>query len=768
MSLQSSLRDNIISRLIHVRGTVQGVGFRPFVYRLALRLHIRGSVKNGAGGVVIEAFGDAGNIDKFITCLRAEAPPLSSISAIVVSDQDSSDVIPETFVIAESEKGGKTEIDIARDTATCDACLAEMRDPADRRFRHPFINCTDCGPRYTIIRNLPYDRLNTAMAGFGLCPECRSEYEDPASRRFHAQPVCCPACGPKLALLDEKGATIPAVDPIAACIERIEAGRIAAIKGIGGYHLACRADDEEVVARLRSRKNREEKPFALMARDVQSAERVVALTPDERRLIESIERPIVLCRKRDYPEASVVPGVAPGLSTLGIMLPYTPVHHQLFDRSKFDLLIMTSANRSDEPMVHDDLAARKMLDGIADFYLSHDRPILVRTDDSIALVAADAPLLLRRGRGFVPEPLPAPCDVTGIVGCGGVLKSTVSVGRGSSCYVSQYIGNVENLETLDQMEDVKRHLIRVLGVTPLLFVADFHPGALSSRIAGAGVPLLRVQHHHAHAAACMAENRIVGKTVCVVYDGTGFGDDGTVWGGEVFIADYTGYERFGHLSPMLMPGGDAAILHPWRMAMGALYPHDGEAVMDLFPAIPAKTREAVLNLLQSGVSCVRTSGMGRLFDCLSALLGICTCRSYEGQPAMLLEAIADPLETGTYDVPFDVSADDRVTWQSHALLGQSLADFRRGVSAAVVAGRFHATAAAITVRIAIRAAEKAKSETVCLTGGCFQNAILVEKTAALLTAAGLRPVIHRLVPPNDESISYGQLVVAGMRRGVES
>ena len=502
-----------------------------------------------------------------------------------------------------------------------------------------------------------------------------------------------------------------------------------------------------------------------MARDLRAAERIVLLSPDDRRLLESIERPIVLCRKRDDLNGFVAPGVAPGLSTLGIMLPYTPVHHLLFDRSIFSILIMTSANRSDEPMVHDDLYARIMLDGIADFYCSHNRPILIRTDDSIARIATGSPLLLRRGRGFVPEPLPAPCDVTGIVGCGGVLKSTVSVGRGTSCYVSQYVGNVENLETLDQLESIKRHLLGVLGVSPSLFISDLHPGTLSSRIADEGVPLLRVQHHHAHAAACMAENRLEGKTVCVVYDGTGFGDDGTIWGSEILIADYQRYERFGHCAPMRMPGGDAAVRHPWRMAMGALYPLIGEAAVDLFPAIAEQERKAVLDLLQSDVSCIETSGMGRLFDSLSALLNVCIRRSYEGQPAMLLEAIADPLETGTYDVPFGVSTDGRVTWQPSALLDQSLADFRRGSHASAVAGRFHSTVAAITARIAAMAGQKIQNDRVCLSGGCFQNVILLEKTAALLKKAGLQPVIHCMVPPNDESISYGQLVIAGMRLG---
>jgi hydrogenase maturation protein HypF len=713
--------------------------------------------------VTIEAFGRPESIDRFISCLKNEAPPLSSISSAEVEDRSVAEPLPETFIIAESQKGGKTEIDIACDSATCAACRAEMRDPMDRRFGHAFINCTDCGPRYTIISGLPYDRPNTAMAKFAMCPKCRREYEDPASRRFHAQPVCCQECGPTLSLLDDKDVPVATRDPIALCIEYIQAGRIGAIKGIGGYHLACRADDEATVALLRTRKNREEKPFALMARDVRTLQMVVRVSDDERRLLESIERPIVLCRKRHDPEIMLASGVAPGINTLGIMLPYTPIHHLLFDRSNFDFLIMTSANRSDEPMVHDDGRVREILTGIADFFLTHDRPILVRTDDSIARVAAGAPLLLRRGRGYVPEPLPATCDVTGIVGCGGVLKSTVSVGRGTSCYVSQYVGNVENLETLNQLESIKRHLLNVLDVVPALFVADLHPQTLSSRIADKGIPIIRVQHHHAHAAACMAENRLQGKTVCVVYDGTGYGDDGTIWGSEILIADYHGYERFGYLSPMLMPGGDAAVRHPWRMAMGALFPRQGQAVADLFPGIPESERNAVLDLLRSDVACVKSSGMGRLFDCLSALLGICTYRSYEGQPAMLLEAAADASESGTYDVPIDVSAGGSVTWQACAFLEQAVDDFLHGSSLATVSGRFHSTIAAITARLSALAAEKSGTQTVCLTGGCFQNALLLEMTVEKLKAKGLQPMVHRMIPPNDEAISYGQLVIAGAR-----
>jgi hydrogenase maturation protein HypF len=638
-----------------------------------------------------------------------------------------------------------------------------MRDPKDRRYGHAFINCTDCGPRYTIISRVPYDRPNTTMAGFAMCPQCRQEYEDPATRRFHAQPVCCPACGPRLALLDGQGNRIETIDPIAACIERLQAGGIAAIKGIGGYHLACHADVDATVKLLRDRKGREEKPFAVMARNVESAERIVALSGEERRLLESIERPIVLCRIKSETEIRIAPAVAPGLPTLGVMLPYTPIHHLLFDRSDVELLIMTSANRSDEPMVHDEIVAQQTLLGIADIFLTHDRPILVRTDDSIARVAAGGPVLLRRGRGFVLEPLPAPGNVTGIIGCGGVLKSTVAMGRGTSCYVSQYVGNLENVETLDQLDAIKQHLLDVLGVGPALYVVDLHPESLSARIAEPGVPLLRVQHHHAHAVACMAENNVREKCVCVVYDGTGYGDDGTIWGGEIFVSDYKGYERFGHLSTMLMPGSDAAVHHPWRMAMGALYPALGDTVNELFPAISESDRVAVLDLLRNDVSCVRTSGMGRLFDSLSALLNICTYRSYEGQPAMMLEAVADPSETGTYELSVATDPSGRPMIDGPGLLLDAMDDLKRGSRVSKVAARFHGTVAVVTARIAAMAAQKAGNKSVCLSGGCFQNALLLERTIFSLREAGLTPLVHRLAPPNDESISYGQVVVGGMQ-----
>jgi hydrogenase maturation protein HypF len=761
--------DTLVSRFIRVRGTVQGVGFRPFVYRLALRLGMTGDVRNDAEGVAINAYGTRETLELFVKLLREEAPPLSVVRSIEASKPATAGDIPSAFTIAESTAGGKNELDIARDTAVCEACLREMRDPRDRRSGYAFINCTDCGPRYTIIASLPYDRPNTAMAGFIMCPACRAEYENPAGRRFHAQPVCCPACGPKLSFLDGKGHAVETSDPIVTAVEYLKKGLVVAVKGIGGFHGACRADSADAVRRLRSRKGREEKPFALMARDRRAAEGLAVFSDEEMRLLESVERPIVLARKRPAP--SVLPladEIAPGLPTYGIMLPYSPLHHLLFDKSDFAVLIMTSANLTDEPMVHTNGAALQRLSGIADGFLVHDRAVLTRTDDSIARVAAGAPLLVRRGRGFVPDPLPSPCNVQGIVGCGGVLKATVAVGRASSAYVSQYVGSAENLETLEQLDEIKKHLLGVLQVEPECYAVDLHPAALSSRIAGPHVPLVRVQHHHAHAAACMAENGIAGNAVCVVYDGTGYGEDGTLWGGEFFAGGYDGFIRAGHLRPMLLPGGEAGIRHPWRMAMGALFPLIGEKISALFPTVPEKEKNAVIEMLAHSVSCVETTGMGRLFDAMSALLGICFHRGYEGRPAIMLEAAAVTADQGigcpAYTSQLTTDRTGTSLLDGPEILMEACEDFRTGTTPAAVAARFHATVAAATASMAGRIASRNNTELVCLSGGCFQNALLLEQTKGLLKKNGLTPVVHRLVPPNDESVSYGQVVIAGMRR----
>jgi len=791
-------------RVIHIRGTVQGVGFRPFVYRLAARLGIVGMVRNDGQGVEIIAFAAPEILDRFAMLLRQEAPPLSAVRNLQSKDMTAVGPLPPAFTIEESAAPGVTAVDIAADTAVCPACLAEMRDPDDRRFGHAFINCTDCGPRYTIIGALPYDRQNTSMAGFAMCPACRAEYVDPASRRFHAQPICCPECGPQYALLDCDGNALNTEDPIASCIGFLDHGCIAAIKGIGGFHLACRADGAETVERLRRLKNREEKPLALMVPDLETASAIAMLSEEEARLLESPERPIVLVRKRSNPGIAIAPGVAKRLPTYGIMLPCAPLHHLLFDRSGLRVLVMTSANRSDEPMVHANDAAVKTLRGIADIFLTHNRTIRVRVDDSVARIVAGAPLLMRRARGYVPDPLPSPCDVTGIIGCGGVLKSTITVGRGNSCYVSQYIGSAENAEALEQASEIRHHLQALLDTPSTLYAIDRHPGTPLEKILEPGVPILRVQHHHAHAAACLAENGIAGKAVCVVYDGTGFGDDGTLWGGEFFRADNYQFRRVGHLSTMLLPGGEAAIEHPWRAALGSLYPLLGSQteqaqraltpelcsgvseritnisspievspklcfgeLQSLFPEIPADEKRPVLELISREMHCIRSSGMGRLFDAMSALLSVCSRRGYEGQPAILLEAAAmEAPEANTlpgYPVPLTAIGDMAVI-DGARILFEAWTDFRGGSPVSQVAARFHATIAEATAAVATLIAREQKIEFVSLSGGCFQNVLLTGRTSRLLRSNGLTPVVHRLLPPSDEAVSYGQVIMAGVER----
>lgn len=746
---------------ITVTGTVQGVGFRPFVYRTAVSLGIRGEVRNDASGVRVLAAGTQLQLNAFISSLRNDIPPLAQVRTFEVEECRSCPE-PSEFRIRETLAGEHREIDASSDIATCDACLEELFDPSNRRYRHPFINCTDCGPRFSLIHSLPYDRSATTMASFELCAECTREYGDPIDRRFHAQPVCCHACGPRLSFTDRYAHTLGNDDPIQACCSMLRDGGIVAVKGIGGYHLACRADCCDSVLRLRRRKQRDAKPFALMVRDVPAARQIGRVCELEARLLSGVEHPIVLVAKR--PECSCIcPQVAPGLPTYGLMLPYTPIHHLLFREGDFRCLVMTSANRSDQPMVHRDEEARENLGEIADAFLSHDRGIHVRIDDSIARVAADRPVLLRRARGYVPQPLPAPRDVTGIIAWGGILKSSVTVGRGTDCYVSQYVGVLENLQTVEALETTARHLLGLLGVEPRLSVTDLHPGGLLRQVLDDTVPVVSVQHHHAHAAACMAENGIRDRAVCVVYDGAGYGTDGTVWGSEIMIADYRGFTRFAHLSEMPMPGGDQAVLYPWRMAMGALYGRQGDATRRYFDTITEPDRQSVLDLLRANVSCPLTSGMGRLFDALSALLGISTTRRYEGEPAIALEAVAQGGKMDCYDAPVCPGPQGRLI-DGPSILLQAVEDFRAGQSPELISGRFHNTIARVTADMAALAAQQTGTTSVCLSGGCFQNALLMERTCRFLQERGLVPLRHRCVPPNDESISYGQAVVAGARR----
>jgi hydrogenase maturation protein HypF len=723
---------------------------------------IRGEVKNDSTGVIIHAYGEKIHLDEFVQSLKQSSPPLAKIRSIEIKE-DHADKIPSGFVIAQSGRGESAEIDIARDTAVCPACLAEMFDKNNRRYLHPFINCTDCGPRYTIIKEMPYDRPKTTMAEFEMCDVCRKEYEDPANRRFHAQPICCNNCGPKLVLNDNPGSIINNKNPVHASVEMLINGKIIAIKGIGGFHLACRADSSDTVARLRLKKRREEKPFALMVKDTASALLLAHISPAEQAMLESPERPIVILGKK-HDASGIVREVAPGLPTLGIMLPYTPLHHLLFQDARVSALVMTSANPSDEPIIFSDTNAFSFLAGIADAFLTHDRAIHMRNDDSIVRVVAQSPVILRRSRGFVPEPLPAPADVSGIVALGGVLKSTIAVGRKRDCYLSHYIGTIETVEDLESLDSAVSHLAHALAVAPRVYVCDLHPQSLVASYAEkTGLPVVKVQHHHAHAAACMAENEIERESLAIVFDGTGYGEDGRIWGGEILHATYMGFSRLGHMSYLLLPGGDEAIRNPGRVALAALYKTVGDKAADALPWMPEAEKSAVLDMVKSGAGCVESCGMGRLFDAVSALLCVCTKRTYEGQPAIMLEGIADFSEKGSYGSPLSIE-EEGILIDGPALLSELYEDIKSGTSAPKIAARFHNTLAQATAAAATIASQQCGCKTVCLTGGVFQNAFLVERLVPLLQQAGLVTAMHRRTPPNDECVSYGQLVVAGAGR----
>ncbi|MFH1731890.1 MAG: carbamoyltransferase HypF [Planctomycetota bacterium] len=745
-------------------GTVQGVGFRPFVYRLALDHGIAGSVRNFSGGVEILAQGAPGDVDRFVRRLRDDAPPLARIRELAVTDLALSG--ETAFRIETTGAAGGLDVDAARDIATCDACLAEMRDPSGRRYRHPFINCTDCGPRYTIIESLPYDRPNTSMKVFPMCPACEREYNDPADRRFHAQPVCCHDCGPALKLLDTDGTPLCSGDPVTDVADALAGGRIVAVKGIGGFHLACDARSPDAVTRLRERKYREEKPLAVMVRDVDAARAIAELGASERLLLEGPERPIVLLAKRGE-GGCIAREVAPRSKFLGLMLPYTPVHHMLLERLPY--LVMTSGNKTEEPIARTNEAALEKLRGIADVFLVHDRAILTRNDDSVVREIARGAVIIRRSRGYVPEPIAAGEGVGGIIACGPMLKNCIAVGRNDLAYVSQHIGDLTNLETYRSLEQTAEKLCGMLGIEPELAACDAHPGYASTRFAESlGLPVVRVQHHHAHIVACMAENDLRGRVIGIAFDGTGYGDDGHTWGSEILIADRAGYERFGHLSYMKMPGGDAAVEHPGRMALGALFPLLGRDAANLLPWMDEadhrkRSVDAVIEMIERGVNTPLTCGMGRLFDAASALLGVCTRRTYEGQPAIELEGVADPEAAGSYPIQL-IERGGQLEVDGAAILAAICEDRDAGMEIPRVAGRFHNTIADVVLEYAAAARDRTGLSDVCLSGGCFQNALLLEKSAAGLAAAGFAVHRHRLVPPNDGCVALGQLVVAAHTR----
>ena len=725
---------------VRVEGTVQGVGFRPFVYRLAGELGLAGFVLNDEHGVLLEVEGSADALDLFLRRLRAEAPPLATVEHI--QTQDLAPTGEDGFAILESERRGEPDAPVSPDSAICDDCLRELFDPGDRRHRHPFINCTNCGPRFTIVRGVPYDRPLTTMAGFEMCAACRAEYEDPGDRRFHAQPNACPACGPSLS------GRLP--------IQALRDGAVVAVKGLGGYHLACDCLNETAVAQLRRRKHREDKPFALMAADLPAARALVELTTVEEELLVGRARPIVIARRR--PDAAVAPSVSPGSPDLGVMLPYTPLHHLLL-RDFGGSLVMTSGNVSDEPIAYRDDDALARLGGIADFFVMHDRPIHMRTDDSVVRSTSRGPLMLRRSRGYVPDSIDLPVPATRpLLACGAELKSTFCLAKGRRAWVSHHIGDLENWETLGSFREGVEHFERLFAVEPEVVAHDLHPDYLSTKEAldREGVRLVGVQHHHAHLAACLAEHGETGPAVGAIFDGTGYGDDGTVWGGELLVGGLTGFERAGMLRPVRLPGGTAAIREPWRMACSWLLAADASFLPDTLAGEVAPDRwGAVTALARSGMASPITTSMGRLFDAVAALCGVRTTVNYEGQAAAELEAIADRREEGAYPLPL---TGEPLLLDARETVAAALRDLSAGP--AIVSARFHNAVAAATAAACRRAAAAHGLDTVVLSGGVFQNRLLLERTAAALDGMGLRVLVPERLPPNDGGISYGQAAVA--------
>jgi hydrogenase maturation protein HypF len=761
---------------ILVRGIVQGVGFRPYVFSLAHRRSLKGRVLNNTTGVLIDVEGEDGQIEGFINDIRMNPPPLSRIESVERREQ-SDHANYSDFLIIESTHAGEKFVPIPADIATCVDCLKELRDPHDRRYRYPFVNCTNCGPRFTIIEDIPYDRAKTTMRDFRMCEACRAEYENPLDRRFHAEPIACAACGPRLFLSDASGLELAADgqelvsdttlenDVITRARELLSDGKILAIKGIGGFHLACDALNAEAVERLRRRKYREDKPFALMADSVGSIRDYCLVSQVEEALLTSVSRPIVLLEKKDG--ASLPEAVAPGAKSLGFMLPYTPLHYLLFENYGSPL-VMTSGNVSDEPICYEDSEASARLDNIADYFLLHDRRIHMRTDDSVARVHDGLEMVLRRSRGYAPAPVRTAFKFgREILACGAELKNTFCLTREHYAFVSHHIGDLENLETLRSFEHGIAHFQKLFHLHPEVVAHDLHPEYLSTKYAHAlddGLTRIGVQHHHAHIASCMADNHIEGEVIGVAMDGLGFGTDGRLWGGEFFVADFLEAERIAHLDYVPMPGGAKAIREPWRMAAVYLHRALGDDFLKLeIPFTENMDGRAWATLRQmvlSGTNSPQTSSMGRLFDAVSGLLCLKNVINYEGQAAIELEAIADSHYTQSYE--FELEAEGHII-KAEAVIRRLVGDLLDGLPAPKVSAKFHLGVARLIASIARRIREGRRLNRVVLSGGVFQNMLLLEYTCRILKADGFEVFTHSRVPTNDGGISLGQAAIANAR-----
>jgi len=753
------MSDEKVRVRLTVKGRVQGVGFRPTIYNFAQALFLSGWVSNSPEGALIEVEGPRRVVEAFLTTLPQRLPPQA-----ILHSMERANLTPvgyEGFEIQSSQEEGETQALIPPDLASCDDCLRELQDPLDRRHRYPFINCTNCGPRFTIIQEVPYDRPRTTMSSFTMCPECQREYEDPRDRRFHAQPDACPACGPGV-WLEGRSGKLESADPIAEARRLIAEGKILALKSLGGFHLVCDALNAKAVQELRQRKQRPDKPFAVMIRSLKDVERFCSVTDGEKELLTSVSRPIVLLTKREEAQ-EMLEAIAPRIPSLGAMLPYTPLHHLLFEGpERFQTLVMTSGNRQDEPICRTNEEARKTLSDIADFFLFHDREIHNRCDDSIARVSANAVQTFRRARGHVPNPVPLSLSGPCVLATGPELKNTFCLTRKDEAYLSQYIGDLNDQTTLEFYQEALERMKRVLDVEPEVIAYDLHPDYLATRYAK-GLPSetkIGVQHHHAHIASVMAENHLVGPVIGVSFDGTGYGTDGHIWGGEFLRVEGSTFERLGHLAYVPMPGGEAAIEEPWRMTVSHLASagYGVEECQKLLPEVSKERMHVTFRLLKTGLNSPLTSSAGRLFDAVAALLGLHGKVTYEGQAACELEGLVSSPAAEPY--PFSITGQRPFQVDLEEMFRRLVSDLRIGVDHSRLAARFHATLQKVIGDACQRLSRDLGIKSVALSGGVFQNRILLESVWKGLELSGLQLASNRAVPVNDGGIALGQAWVA--------
>jgi hydrogenase maturation protein HypF len=769
------------AKKVNISGVVQGVGFRPFLFGLAHRHHLCGHVSNTASGVALFVQGAPGDLDAFLLDIPEKKPPLSQISQIVATETPPLDLTDFTIVKSREDQARSTLI--SPDVGVCPDCLKEMQDPADRRFEYPFINCTNCGPRYTIIQDIPYDRPKTSMKSFTMCPDCRKEYEDPLNRRFHAQPNACPVCGPQVFLTDNTGKRVDEKDPaqaIALAARLLGQGKIVAVKGLGGFHLAVDAANAAAVALLRQRKKRPHKPFALMAAWDSPLFDYVHMDAPEKALLLSYHRPIVLLKKKvssQSADTGLAPNLAPDNLCLGIMLPYTPLHYLLLDKGP-DILVMTSGNQSGEPLSIDNADALDAFSHIADYFLFHNRDIYFRADDSIARIQNGKLRFLRRSRGYAPLPVdispPTDDNAVNILGCGAGMKSTICLTRDRHAFLSPHIGDLESIQVQNFYKETIAHMQKILDIRPVCVAHDLHPGYFSTQFAkgleAQGLPLIGVQHHHAHALSCMAENHLDGKVLALTLDGTGLGTDGHIWGGEVLVCTYTGFERRARLDYLPMPGGDAAVTSPWRMAVALLYKVYGSGIMDLdIPFVRSLDKSKLAFLIQMmdrQINCPLTSSTGRLFDAVSALLMICHEISYDSQAAITLEAAAALEASASTAYPFDITPGDDGCRIMDIAPGvkKMVTDIKKGEPRDKIAARFHLTLSRMMVDAAARIGQETGLDRVVLSGGVFNNDMIFSRISRMLKAKDFKVYTHSIIPCGDGGIALGQAMAAAALR----